>query len=142
VHPEIQHSRLANLIKYGFNGILVALSQYLAMTLLVESLGFASIPLQNAAYALSIEVSIIAGFFLHAFVSWRYRFHSVTNFAGRFLLFNLVTGISFTIKQGVFYGFSLLGMNYRLNTLIGIAIAVVINFFGYDSFVFSSKRKG
>jgi putative flippase GtrA len=30
-------------------------------------------------------------------------------------------------------------MDYRLNTLIGIVIAVVFNFFGYDRLVFRGK---
>ena len=36
----------------------------------------------------------------------------------------------------VFYFLLRAGMDYRLNTLIGIAIAVVLNFFGYDRLVF------
>lgn len=134
-------SKLANLVKYALNGLLVALSQFLTMVILVEHLKFTSMLLQNIAYAISIEVSIIVGFFLHAIITWQYRFRSFWNFAGRFFLFHLVTGISFVIRQALFYILLRMGVHYKLNLIIGIALAVIINFIGYSRIVFKAEEQ-
>jgi len=127
---------LARLVKYGLNGILVALSQYASVVALVEGLRLTTSLGQNIAYAASIEVSIIVGFLLHARVTWRYRFRSRAAYLRKLLAFHLTTALSFAVRQVVFYFLLRAGMDYRLNTLIGIAIAVVLNFFGYDRLVF------
>ena len=132
-------SKLANFAKYGFNGLIVAASQFATIIFLVEYLHFSSKFQQNVAYAISIEVSIIIGFLLHAFITWRYKFRSVINFVNRMLLFHLVTAVSFLIRQVLFYILLEWGVNYRANTLIGIIIAVIINFFGYQNIVFKEK---
>ena len=129
-------SGLARLVKYGLNGILVALSQYVSVVALVEGLGLTTDLGQNLAYAASIEVSIIVGFLLHAHITWRYRFRSLGGYLRKLLAFHLMTALSFAVRQVVFYVLLRAGMDYRLNTLIGIAIAVVLNFFAYDRLVF------
>ncbi|MBA7580713.1 Undecaprenyl-phosphate 4-deoxy-4-formamido-L-arabinose transferase [subsurface metagenome] len=78
-------SKLANFIKYGFNGLIVAASQFTTIIFLIEYLHFSSKFQQNVAYAISIEVSIIIGFLLHAFITWRYKFRSVINFINKML---------------------------------------------------------
>ena len=134
-------SKLANFVKYGFNGLIVAASQFATIIFLVEDLHFSSKFQQNVAYAISIEVSIIIGFLLHAFITWRYKFKSIINFINKIFLFHLVTAVSFLIRQILFYILLEWGVNYRANTLIGIIIAVIINFFGYQNIVFKEKIK-
>jgi len=134
-------SRFAHLVKYGINGVFVALSQYLAIIVLVESFCLRSIMDQNIAHAVSIEISIIVGFILHSFIGWRYRFPTPGHLAMKVVQFHLVTGISVAIRLVIFYGLSLTGIDYRLNTIIGIAVAIVWNFMGYDRIVFSGKSK-
>jgi dolichol-phosphate mannosyltransferase len=132
-------SSFARLVKYGLNGILVALSQYASVVALVEGLRLTTSLGKNIAYAASIEVSIIVGFLLHAHITWRYRFASASGYLRKLLAFHLTTALSFAVRQVVFYFLLRAGMDYRLNTLIGIAIAVVLNFFGYDRLVFRRK---
>jgi len=133
-------SPLARLVKYGLNGVLVALSQYASVVGLVEGLGLATSLGKNVAYAGSIEVSIIVGFLLHAHITWRYRFRSAAAYVRKLLAFHLTTALSFAVRQVVFYFLLRAGMDYRLNTLIGIAIAVILNFVGYDRLVFRDKQ--
>ena len=57
------------------------------------------------------------------------------------LLFHGVTGISFASRVILFAILSNYGMDYRLNTLIGIFVAVLINFAGYDRLVFKKIGK-
>ena len=129
-------SKFATLIKYGINGLIIALSQFFTIILLVDAFNFKSIFQQNIAYAISIEVSIIFGFILHGLITWAYKFTGIKSVFKKFLLFQLATTVSFIVRQVVFYFLSINGFNYRLNVLIGIAIAVLINFFSYSKIVF------
>ena len=133
-------SRSARFIKYAFNGFIVALSQFVTIIFFVESLDFKSNVLQNIAYAISIEASIFVGFLLHAFISWRYKFKSIGNFLTKLMVFHLVTAISFIARQALFYILLDIGVNYRINTLIGIVVAIIINFFGYHNIVFRESK--
>lgn len=131
---------LAHFLRYGLMGAFVALSQLASIILLVDGFGMSTILLQNLANVLSIEVSILVGFWLHSRISWRHRFASARDLIRGFFVFHLVTGVSVLTRVGVFYALSLTGMDYRLNALIGVAIAVVLNFFGYNRFVFRTPQ--
>ena len=134
-------SGLAQVTKYGLNGLLVAISQMLAIILLVEMLGFKSEFLQNVANIISIEVSIISGFILHSLFTWHYKFCSKLELFRKIIRFHLVTGISFLARVVIFYLLQKMGMDYRLNSFIGIVIAVMINFFGYKFLVFTKRKE-
>lgn len=136
-------TRLAKLIRYGMMGVFVALSQVLAITALVELAGLEGLRGENIANLISIEVSIIVGYLLHSRVTWQ---------AGRFgrprgarfwafLRFHGVTLFSAAIRAGVFYLLSTTGMHYRLNAIIGVVIAVILNFLGYDRLVFRERGR-
>lgn len=134
-------SRFAHLVKYAINGIFVALSQYASIIALVESFGMRSMLQQNIAHAISIEISIIVGFVLHSFLGWRYKFESVGQLVLKVLQFHFITGISVAMRLVLFYSLSATGMDYKLNTIIGIIVAIVWNFLGYDRIVFKEKYK-
>jgi glycosyltransferase involved in cell wall biosynthesis len=132
-------SWFAHLVKYGFNGILVALSQLVSIILLVEYLGFTSTWMQNVANAMSIEISIITGFFLHSIFTWRYQYQSAGECMVKFFSFHIVTGLSFITRVILFYLLLHIGVSYLPNTVIGIVVAVLMNFIGYDRYVFKKK---
>lgn len=133
-------SGFARLVRYGLNGLLVATSELLSMILLVELAGFEGDPfIENVANAISIEVSIITGFLLHSMITWRYRFRSPGEWIGKLFLFNVVTGLSFAARLVLFYVLTTAGMWYLLAKLIGIAVAIVLNFISYDRIVFRGK---
>jgi len=134
-------SRFAHLVKYAINGVFVALSQYASIIALVESFGMRSMLQQNIAHAISIEISIIVGFVLHSFLGWRYKFESVGQLVLKVLQFHFITGISVAMRLVLFYSLSATGMDYKLNTIIGIIVAIVWNFLGYDRVVFKEKYK-
>lgn len=132
-------STAAKIVKYATHGVLVAASQLIAIFLLIESLGFSNEIQQNIAHAISIEVSILVGFVLHSLITWRYQFTGWLNVLDELLKFHLVTGISFTIRVGMFFLLQQAGVGYLFNTIIGIGIAVLINYLGYDNLVFKKK---
>ncbi len=126
----------AKIFKYGVNGLLVALSQFVTIILLVDHLGFTGRIPENIANALSIEVSVITGYFLHSCLTWRLGKCSGMRLLRKLGRFHLVTGISFIARAGLFPVLQETGMNYRVNVLIGIGVAVLLNFVGYDRLVF------
>ncbi len=136
-------TRLAKLIRYGMMGVFVALSQVLAITALVELAGLEGLRGENIANLISIEVSIIVGYLLHSRVTWQAgRFGRPRGARFRaFLRFHGVTLFSAAIRAGVFYLLSTTGMHYRLNAIIGVAIAVILNFLGYDRLVFRERGR-
>ena len=134
-------SLFARLFKFASCGVLIAFSQFISIIILVEYLGFTSELRQNLANIISIEISIIIGFLMHSFITWRYRFKSVLEFLKRGLYFHLVTGFSTLVRIVLFYLLLKAGVNYKLNVLIGIAVIVVIDFIGFNSIVFKNREK-
>lgn len=126
----------AKIIRYGFSGIIVALSQFLSMLIFVEILGFKSIILENTANIISIEISILIAFFLHSKISWKHTFIKDGHKIKGFIFFHGVSCISFLIRIIMFAVLSRFGVDYRLNVVIGSFFAVLINFIGYDRLVF------
>lgn len=133
-------SKFANFVKYSLLGLLVALSQFVTITILVEFFSdhlmrifnADRILIENIANIISIEISIVCGFFLHSRITWRYKFNTIKDFFIKFFLFHFITFFSALVRMGIFYGLSLIRFQYQLNTLTGIIIAVIINFIGYN----------
>jgi putative flippase GtrA len=138
---KYNNSRMAHLFKYAFTGLAVALSQVIAIYLLVEKAGMKESFSQNIANIISIEVSIATGFLIHSLVTWRYRFENILEITSKLISFHLVTGISFVARIALFYVLEKTGMSYMLNSVLGITLAIIINFLGYDSLVFKFKKQ-
>ena len=132
-------SGFAHFVKYGINGVFVALSQILAIYVLVQYGNFRTNGLLEIANVISIEVSVLVGLFLHSFITWRYKYETTRNFFKVLVYFHLVTGISFLARIVLFPVLASAGVSYMANTLIGVALAIVLNFFGYDKVVFKKK---
>ena len=131
---------LAQFIRYGFMGLIVALSQFLTIVGMVELSGIRTLAFENIANAVSIEVSIVVGFLLHSRITWRHRYSGFRELAGKIALFHLVTLASFLVRVGLFYLLSLSGIDYRVNSALGILLAVILNFIGYRRLVFREAK--
>ena len=132
-------SRFAHVVKYGINGIFVAISQILAIYLFVEYFNFTTNSLQQIANIISIEISILVGLILHSYITWRYKYETTRNFLKVLVYFHLVTGASFIARIILFPILASLSFDYMANTLIGVVAAILINFYGYDKIVFKKK---
>ena len=64
-------SRFAHVVKYGINGVFVALSQIFAIYILVEYFNFNTNGLHEVANIISIEISVLVGLVLHSYITWR-----------------------------------------------------------------------
>ncbi len=129
-------SKAAVVIKYIAHGVVEAMAQFALLALLVELFYFRGPVMENIAFALSTEFALLIGFLLHSQLTWRFPFRDKSHFWLKMGQFHLVTLVSLAVRQVAFYYLSIGGMHYLLNTLITIAIAVVINFFGYSRWVY------
>lgn len=134
---KYNETKLARFIKYAMTGLLVALIQFLLMIALVEGFGMKSISQQNIANVISIAIDILCAFLLHSCFSWKYSFSSFGHFLKKLAIFYLVTCVSFAARICLFYLLSSIGIHYLLNTFLGIVLAVILNFIGYDHWVFA-----
>lgn len=130
---------LAKFLRYGTNGILVALSQFVVIVAMVDGFGLNTVLQQNISNIVSIEVSILTGFVLHFIMTWRERYSGVSSLSRKLFTFHAVTLASLLARVVVFYQLSIIGFDYRLNVLIGIIVAVLLNFIGYDKIVFTKR---
>ncbi len=134
-------STAAKVIKYFIHGMLVALIQLIVLLLLVEGANLHTAYQLNTANLISVEVALLAGFFLHSLYTWHIRFTSAGDFVKRLLEFHLITAVSIFTRIGSFYLLGILGVHYFISAIVGIIAVILINFFGYDRFVFRSVRK-
>lgn len=139
---KYNNSRIAHLVKYFVFGIIVALSQYLSIYLMVEHLGFDNPEQEVIANVIAILISFAVAFFIHSEITWRYKYKSVLERIWKFILFYLVSSGSLLVRMLV-YNILLnqYGVSYHINTLIGIIIAILLNFLGYDKIVFKKWRR-
>lgn len=135
------NSWFAKIVKYGIAGSLVALSQFFSLYGIVEGFHLGGLRGENIANAFSIEISILAGYFLHSHFTWKIPGTGFGSFLVRFGEFHLVTLGSALIRVVLFYVLATLGFHYLLNAGIGIVLAVILNFLGYDRLVFSPAKK-
>jgi glycosyltransferase involved in cell wall biosynthesis len=133
-------SHFAHFIKYGLNGILIALSQILIIGILVEIFNFNTRYLKNTANIASIILGLLIAFILHSKVTWRYKFRSNIDIFKKLALFYIISIISIAIRVLTFYFFDKNGMDYKTNVLIGIILVIIMNFFGYDKLIFNKLK--
>jgi glycosyltransferase involved in cell wall biosynthesis len=139
---KYNNSSFAHLVKYFVFGVLVALSQFLSIYLLVEYFGFQSAQQQNIANIVSILISFAVAFGIHSGITWRYKYSSNFQRIAKFLLFYTVSSISLIVRIFLYnYLLETFGLGYQLNTIIGIGVAILLNFMGYDKIVFQKRKK-
>lgn len=121
---------LVRFIKFsivGGSGVVVNLG---SLYLLVE---FAKLP-KVIAGAIAIELSIINNFYWNNLWTWSDR--RKESWWVKLIKYNLVMGVSALANYVVFLALYHLGLNYLLADATGIAVAVLINFFFSDKWVF------
>jgi glycosyltransferase involved in cell wall biosynthesis len=134
-------SPLASFVKYALDGVLVALLQLITLVGLVEVGGLAGPAGLNVAHAVSIEVSIIAGFIVHSFMTWRFHLKGRGAVLKKFLFFHLFNCVPFAVRALVFFVL-VQQAHYLVCALVSFAIALAFNFWGYNYLIFTRKNTG
>lgn len=133
-------SRFALITKYAVNGLIVALTQFLLMVFLVGALGFTSKLGQNISNIISIELALIAAFLFYFYFTWHNKYRGAGDFIKKLINFHLFSLISILARVILFYALLNLGLEYKLNTLIGVITALIINSLIDNQFILKTKE--
>ena len=129
-------------VKFLFGGGVAAAFNLCLIFILIEWLGLNDPFLRNLANIISIEVSLIFSFFIYRIWVWPggvWKFSEV--FLKQLPLYHLSAGTAVLMR--IFVIFPLLdrlGVNYGLNTLIGVLFNAILNYLISDRLVFKQKE--
>ena len=130
------------LVKFLFGGGVAAAVNLLLIFILIEWLGFETPLLRNVANIISIELSLILSFFIYRIWVWPGGEWNVASVLFKQLpLYHLSAGAAVLLR--VFIVFPLLdnwGVDYGINTLIGVLLSAVVNYLISDRLVFKQKE--
>ena len=121
-------------------GITAAINLFLIFYL-IEFIGFNTPFLRNIANVISLEISLITGFFIYRIFVWtggNWNFKEVL--LRQLPLYHISAGSS--VLARIFIIFPVLDwlkVNYAVNTMIGVILSATINYFISDRFVFKSS---
>ncbi|MBD2142193.1 glycosyltransferase [Anabaena sp. FACHB-1250] len=126
--------------KFLIGGGVAAVINLLLIFGLIEWLGFNTPTLRNVANAVSIELSLLASFFIYRVWVWPGGVWTIREVLWRQIpLYHLSAGAAVITR--IFIVFPLLdrlGVNYAINTLVGVLLSAVINYLISDRLVFKT----
>ncbi|NER81242.1 MAG: glycosyltransferase [Leptolyngbya sp. SIO1D8] len=125
-------------IRFLLGGGFAAAFNLFLIFLLVEFLGFNSSILRNVANILSMECSLIASFFIYRIWVWPGGSWKIKSLLFKQLpLYHLSAGLAISLRIFVIFPFlDWLGINYLINTVLGVFVSAGINYVLSDSLVF------
>lgn len=128
-------SRKKKLFKFFLIGITLTTFNLLLIYFFVEILKLNTIFLKNVSNVLAIEIGILFSFVLNRHFTWPESKKNDT-FLNQIIRFHYVVGFSAIFRVVLFATLQLFGINYLLNTIIGVIFSSVFNFIFYDKEVF------
>lgn len=134
-------SRSARIFKFLLGGGAAALINLLLMYLLVEKMGLATPLLRNVANAIAIELSLVSSFFIYRIWVWPGGTWSLKKLVLKQLpLYHLSAGAAVLLRIFIIFPvLDRLGVNYGVNTLIGVGVSAAINYVLSDRLVFNRQ---
>jgi dolichol-phosphate mannosyltransferase len=123
-------------------GLVTAAFNLAIISLIIESLALNTPLLRNLANVVAIEISLIFTFFVYKIWVWSSSsWHLNQVFFREIPLFHLSSMFVITQRSLILFPvIDWLGLHYLLNTLIGIALGSVINYFACDKLVFNKNK--
>ena len=128
-------------VKFLIGGGVAAVFNLMAIFVLIEGLSLTT-PLQrNIANIIAIELSLIFGFFVYRIWVWPGGVWRISEVLLRQLpLYHFSAGASVLLRiLIVFPLLDRLGVNYSINTLIGVILSAVLNYLISDRLVFKDR---
>jgi len=129
-------------IKFLFGGGVAAAVNLLLIFILIEWLGFQTPMLRNVANIIAIELSLILSFFIYRIWVWPGGVWSINSVLLKQLpLYHLSAGTAVLLRvMIVFPILDKLGVDYGINTIIGVLLSAVINYLISDRLVFKNRE--
>ena len=130
-------------VKFLIGGGVAAVFNLIAILVLIEGLSLTT-PLQrNIANIIAIELSLIFGFFIYRIWVWPGGVWRISEVLLKQLpLYHFSAGASVLLR--IFIVFPILdrlGVNYSINTLIGVILSAVFNYLISDRLVFNNREE-
>jgi dolichol-phosphate mannosyltransferase len=124
--------------KFLLGGGVAAVINLILIFALIDLLGFNTPTLRNIANVVSIELSLLVSFFIYRIWVWPGGDWTVREVLLRQLpLYHISAGAS--VVSRIFFIFPLLdwlGVNYAINTLVGVLVSASLNYLISDRLVF------
>lgn len=129
-------------VKFLLGGGLATAINLLLIYLFIEQLGWNTQILRNVANLVSIELSLLASFFIYRIWVWRGGDWSWRNVLLKQIpLYHVSAGAAIMVRIfAVFPFLDWLGVNYGVNTVIGALISASLNFLISDRYVFKGNN--
>lgn len=129
-------------IKFLLGGGVAAVVNLILIFVLIEWLGFSTPMLRNVANIIAIELSLVFSFFVYRIWVWPggvWRARSIL--LKQLPLYHLSAGAAVLLRiLMVFPLLDKLGVDYKLNTLIGVLLSAVLNYLISDRLVFKDQE--
>ncbi len=109
----------------------------------IDDLGFNTPFLKNVANAISIEISLIASFFIYRIWVWTGGDWTIRDvILIQLPLYHLSAGLAVLLRVFLVFPFlNWLGVSPGVNTMIGVLLGASINYVASDSLIFKPKNK-
>ena len=129
-------------VKFLLGGGVATAINLLLIFLLIDKLGFDTPFLRNVANIISIELSLIASFFIYRIWVWRGGGWNWFNVLFKQLpLYHVSAGTAIVVRVLIVFPLlDWLGVSYGVNTIFGALISASLNFIISDRFVFTSSK--
>lgn len=132
----------SKIFKFLIGGGIAAAINLVLISSLIDYLGFKTPFLRNIANVISIEISLIASFFIYRSFVWTGGNWNIKEVLLRQLpLYHVSAGTSVMIR--IFLIFPILDwlkVSYVINTLVGVLLSASINYLISDRFVFKTSK--
>jgi dolichol-phosphate mannosyltransferase len=129
------------IIKFILGGGVAASINLAFIFIFIEWLGFNTPSLRAIANAVSIEVSLLASFFIYRIFVWTGGNWTIKDVLLRQIpLYHFSAGVAVISRIFVIFPlFDRLGVNYGINTLVGVIVSAVLNYLISDRLIFKSN---
>jgi len=128
----------SRIIRFLVGGGVAAALNLVLIFLLVDKAGFDSTALRNLANIISMEISLVASFFIYRIWVWpggSWRLKPLL--LKQLPLYHLSAGLAILLRTLIIFPIlDWLGINYLINTLVGVLASAAINYVVSDSLVF------
>ena len=130
------------IFKFFLGGSIAAALNLLLMGAMIEILEFDTHFLRNIANVVSIELSLLFSFFVYRIWVWSGGNWTIREVLLRQLpLYHVSAGTAVITRILIFPIFDWLGVNYAINTLVGVLLNAVLNYVISDRLVFRPQVK-
>lgn len=129
-------------IKFLFGGGVAAAVNLLLIFVLIEWLGFQTPVLRNVANIIAIELSLILSFFIYRIWVWPGGVWSINSVLFKQLpLYHFSAGTAVLLRVLIVFPLlDKLGVDYGINTIIGVLLSAIVNYLISDRLVFKNQE--